>query len=199
VLPDPAVVARELPAWNADEPIPGAVRAIVTHRLTDRLVDWMAGGGRIILFASKAAGGLGTRYEWIFGGMPLVIEEGPLAAGDSEWIVDLLGYDLVRRYCRVIPVEDLGIAETIDPLIRLVYTHDQRDRVRFFDFLFMTRVGAGLLLASSLDHSEDAGRYLLRKMFAFAASDQATASSELDPAHLRRYAAGAGATLRPEG
>jgi hypothetical protein len=195
-LPDPAVVAPELPAWEPGERIPGAVRAIVTHRLTDQLVDWMEQGGRIILLASKAAGGLGARYEWIFGGMPLVIEEGPLTAGDSEWIVDLLGYDLVRRYCRVIPVEDLGIAENVDPLIRLVYTHDQKDRVRFFDFLFMTRIGEGLLIASSLDHSEDAGRHLLRKMIAFAASEEVIASNELDPSLLRR--SGAGAMLHPE-
>lgn len=189
VLPDPAVVAPELPALTAGDPIPGAVRAIVTHRLTDQLVSWMERGGRIILLASKTAGGLGTRYEWIFGGVPLIIEEGPLTTGDSEWIVDLLGYDLVRRYCRVIPVEDLGIADQVDPLIRLVYTHDQKDRVRFLDMMLMTRVGDGLLIVSSLDHSEDTGRYLLRKMISFAASEEATTRTELDPARLRTYAA----------
>jgi hypothetical protein len=197
VLPDPAVVAPDLPLWKAGEPIPGALRAVVTHRLTDQLLDWMEQGGRVILLASKTAGGLGTRYEWIFGGVPLVIEEGPLAAGDSEWIVDLLGYDLLRRYCRVIPVEDLKIARNVDPLIRLVHTHDQRDRVRFFDFLFVTRVGTGLLVVSSLDHSEDAGRYLLRKLILFAVSDEATATGELDPALLRPSCVGA--MLHPEG
>ncbi|MDY7109747.1 MAG: glycoside hydrolase family 2 TIM barrel-domain containing protein [Planctomycetota bacterium] len=197
VLPDPAILAPELRAWKADGPIPRDLRAIVTHRLTGPLLDWMAGGGRIILLASKAAGGLGTRYEWIFGGVPLVIEEGPLTSGDSEWIVDLLGYDLVRRYCRVIPVEELGIADAVDPLIRLVYTHDQTEHARFLDFLFMTRVGAGLLMVSSLDHSEDTGQYLLRKLIAFAASDEASATRELDPAFLRRSCAGA--VLHPEG
>ena len=109
--------------------------------------------------------------------------------------LDLLGYDLVRRYCRVIPVEDLGIAENVDPLIRLVYTHDQKDRVRFFDFLFMTRIGEGFFIASSLDHSEDAGRYLLRKIIEYAAGDKANARNELAPSLLR----GSGAMLHPEG
>ena len=81
---------------------------------------------------------------------------------------DLLGYDLTRRYARIIPVEDLGLVDKIEPLIRLVYTHNQTERVQFFDQLFMTRVGKGLLIVSSLDHTEAAGQWLLNNLLAFA-------------------------------
>lgn len=187
VLPDPAVLAPQLPTWNANEPIVEGARVVLTHKLTNGLVDFLKAGGRVVLLASKTTGGLGTRYEWLFGQVPLIIEEGPLKKGDSEWIGDLLGYDLTRRYCRVMPVEDLGIVDQVDPLIRLIYTHDQRDRVRFFDMLFQTGVGDGLLIASSLDHSEDAGQHLLRRILDYAVTDDATAQIALDLALVRKW------------
>lgn len=188
VLPDPAVLLPNLQAWGIQQPLPAGSRVVLTHRITNGLVDFLEAGGRVVLLASKAEGGLGTRYEWLFGGVPLIIEEGPLAEGDSNWIVDLLGYDLTRRYCRVIPVEELGIADQVDPLIRLVYTHDQNDRVRFFDLLFMARIGEGLLIVSSLDHSEDAGQYLLRRIIDYARADEAAAQTELASTFLRKWA-----------
>jgi hypothetical protein len=186
-LPDPAVLAPKLPSWDAYVPPPVNTHAVLTHKLTRALVDFLTAGGRVVLLASKSVGGLGTRYEWLFGGVPLVIEEGPIHPGDSEWIIDLLGYDLTRRYCRVIPVEELGIADHVDPLIRLVYTHDQ-DRVRFFDFVFQARVGDGLLIVSSLDHGEDAGRFLLHGLLRYAASGEAMARSAIDSDVVRGWA-----------
>jgi len=162
-LPDPARLAPHLPAWRLDEPIPSRAHTILTHRLTHALIDFMTGGGRVVLLASKARGGLGTCYEWFFGQCPLVIEEPPLTEGDSEWIVDLLGMDLTRTYARLIPVDDLGLVDCIDPLVRCVYTHDQR-RPRLLDMLLHTRVGKGMLTVSSLDHSDPAGRYLLERL-----------------------------------
>ncbi|UCD75345.1 MAG: hypothetical protein JSV91_00200 [Phycisphaerales bacterium] len=187
ILPDPAVLVPTLTPWAVDDPLVGEAKVVLTHKLTARLVDFLEGGGRVVLLASKTAGGLGTRYEWLFGQVPLIIEEGPLAKGDSAWITDLLGYDLTRRYCRVMPVEDLGIADQVDPLIRLVYTHDQKDRVRFFDLLFQARVGEGLLIVSSLDHSEGAGQYVLRRILNYAAGDESTARGALDPVLLREW------------
>ncbi len=162
-LPDPARLMPELPAWRHDEPIPRDATAILTHKLTAPLLDFLSSGGRVVLLASKTRGGLGTNYEWLFGQCPLVIEEAPLQAGDSEWIVDLLGMDLTRTYARLIPVEDLGLVDCVDPLVRCVYTHDQR-RPRLFDMLFHTRVGKGLFTVSSLDHSDPAGRYVLERL-----------------------------------
>lgn len=162
-LPDPARLMPELRPWRHDRPIPTDAQTILTHKLTAPLLDFLHAGGRVVLLASKTRGGLGTNYEWLFGQCPLVIEESPLTMGDSEWIVDLLGMDLTRTYARLIPVEDLGLVEFIDPLVRCVYTHDQR-RPRVFDMLFHTRVGKGLLTVSSFDHSDPAGRYLLERL-----------------------------------
>ncbi len=187
LLPSPAQCAPTLPVWDSRDPLPQNTSTILTHRLTDRIVDFLETGGRVVLLASNAHGGLGTQYEWLFGGVPLIIEQGPLVEGDSEWIVDLLGYDLTRRYSRVIPVDQLGITQSVDPLIRLVYTHDQADRVELFDQLFTTRVGQGLLIVSSLDHTEAPGKWLLDRIVRFAASDSATASSSLDPDLVRRW------------
>lgn len=181
-LPEIDRLGPELPAWHAHEPLPPDARVVVTHRLTRDLVDFLARGGRVFLLASKAAGALRARYEWLFGQVPLVIEEGPLDAGDSEWIVDLLGFDLTRRGGRVIPVDDLEIRDDVDPLVRLCYTHDA-EAVRFFDLLFATRVGQGVLVASALDHRGPAGRYLLAETLAWLADDPAPLA-RLDPSRL---------------
>ncbi|MCH8825228.1 MAG: hypothetical protein IH984_17165 [Planctomycetes bacterium] len=187
ILPDPASIAPHLPAWNHHEPLPGDTQVVLTHRLTNKLLTFMESGGRVVLLASKAEGGIGTRYEWLFGQVPLIIEQGPIDIGDSEWIVDLLGYDLTRRYARIIPVEDLGLVDKIDPLIRLVYTHNQTKRVQFFDQLFLTRVGSGLLVVSSLDHTETAGQWLLKKLLCQEFSQYENAASRIDPAQLSKY------------
>jgi len=181
-LPDPARLAPHLPAWRCDEPIPSEARTILTHKLTHGLIDFMVAGGRIVLLASKTRGGLGTCYEWFFGQCPLVIEESPLNEGDSEWIVDLLGMDLTRTYARMIPVEDLGLVDCVDPLVRCVYTHDQR-RPRLLDMLFHTRVGKGMLTVSSFDHSDPAGRYLLERLIR---NDEIDCGAMCDEAFLRR-------------
>lgn len=186
LMPDPARLVAALPAWSGSGDPPPDCRVLVTHRLTPSIVDWLASGGRVILLASKASGGIGTRYLWLFGQVPLVIERGPLRSGDSEWTVDLLGYDLARRYARVIPVEDLDIVEQVQPLVRLLHTHDQR-RVRIFDQLFAARVDAGLLLCSSLDHSEAAGQWLLRQMMTFAPHADDFRESVLDPEIVRSW------------
>lgn len=183
-LPDPARLMPELPAWRFDQAIPTDAMTILTHKLTAPLLDFLVAGGQVVLLASKTRGGLGTNYEWFFGQCPLVIEESPLAAGDSEWIVDLLGMDLTRTYARMIPVEDLGLVDCVDPLMRCVYTHDQR-RPRFFDMLFHTRVGKGRLTVSSFDHSDPAGRYLLERLIG-AGNVECRAMCDVDV--LRRFA-----------
>lgn len=157
VMPDAGALLPDVAAWAHGTPIPDGVRVIVAHRLTTSLMEFMEQrGGRVVLLASKGAGGMGTRYEWLFGGQPLVVERGPVGIGESHWIVDLLGMDLTRRHARVMPVEESGLAECVEPLVRLVYTHDETS-VKMYDFAWMARVGAagGLLVATSLDHGAD--------------------------------------------
>lgn len=175
------------PPWRFDAPLPAGTRVVLTHRLTRRLVEFMEGGGRVVLLAGKAPGALGTQFVTLWGQCPLVPEEGPLAPGDSEWVVDLLHHDLARRITRAIPVEDLGIADQVAPIVRLAFTHD-RGSPRLFDMAFMAAVGRGLLLATSLDHTEDAGRSLLARFLAFAAADAPPCRASFDPARVRTWA-----------
>ncbi|MHC5022588.1 MAG: glycoside hydrolase family 2 protein [Planctomycetota bacterium] len=187
-MPDPARLAPSMRGWQGDGAVPRQCTVLLTHRLTSSIVRWLGAGGHVVLLASKAAGGLGSRYEWLFGGVPLVIESAPLGPGDSRWIVDGLVYDLVRRTGRVIPVEDLGLAGQVDPIIRLAYTHDQSERVRFFDLLFTTRVGDGVLVASGLDHSESAGRWLLGQIVGSMHAGDVQPRATLDAEILDRLA-----------
>ena len=129
-----------------------------------------------------------TRYEWLFGQCPLVVEDehGPIQTGDSDWIVDLLGMDLTRRHARVMAFEDLDILDGVEPLIRLAYTHDQ-STVRLFDMLVTTRVGKGTLTVSSLDHHAPVGRFLLSRIIA----SEVTATRASSPTTWRAIAAAA--------
>jgi hypothetical protein len=61
----------------------------------------------------------------------------------------------------------LGIDNAVDPLLRLFEIHGV-DTVRIHDQLFATRLGEGLLIASSLDHHTEAGQWLLGEMLAWA-------------------------------
>lgn len=222
-LPDPANLVPEAMPWRPDEPIPANARVIVTHRLTPPLLEFLDRGGRVLLLASKAPGGLGTEYQWLFGQCPLVIDsepsgvgvsgtgvsgagvspailskpspgrrglgEGsssPLQPGDSDWIIDLLGMDLTRTYARVIPIEKLGLLDHVDPIVRLVYTHDAKE-LTFFDMLFTTRVGRGVLAVSSLDHHDPAGRWLLHQVVEWLASDGSSPNAALPIDVTRPY------------
>jgi hypothetical protein len=80
----------------------------------------------------------------------------------------------------------MGIADQVDPIIRLVFTHDS-GAPKLFDAAFKSRIGRGLLIASSLDHSEDAGRYLLHRLIGYALERSAGARAALDPEFLRRW------------
>jgi hypothetical protein len=206
ILPDLSQLLFRCPLWRFDAPMPLGTRVVVTHKLTRRLIQFMEAGGRVVLLASKTAGGMDARTIMLWGQCPLVIENGRLDAGtvnldrqegaprgilgtgDSEWILDLLHHDLTRRHSRAIPVDELGIADQVDPVIRLVFTHDS-GAPKLFDAVFKTRIGKGMLIASSLDHSEDAGRYLLHRLIGYALSDDAACQARIDPAILGRQAA----------
>jgi hypothetical protein len=191
-LPHPERVLFKAPLWRFDAPMPRGTRVVLTHKLTSGLVEFMRSGGRVVwLAAGKSRGSLPTRFVCLWGQCPLVPEEGPLGQGDSDWVVDLLHHDLTRRYTRAIPVEDLGarglrIADQVAPIVRLVFTHD-RGAPGLMDAACAARVGRGLLIATSLDHTEDAGRYLLRRFLDWAGSDNPEPRAELDPKLLEQW------------
>lgn len=187
-LPNLDKVLFKCPLWRFDSPMPLGTRLVVAHRLTKGLIEYMHEGGRVILLGSRAAGGMGAKTVMLWGQVPFVAEEGPLQLGDSDWVVDLLAYDLMLASQRAIPVEDLGIHQKVDPLVRLVFTHDS-GKPKMFDALFRARVGQGLLMVSTLDHLGPAGRFLLTRMMESALGDVAGVRGELTRDDLTRHAA----------
>lgn len=198
-LPNAEKLLFRCPLWRFDAPMPPGTRVVVTHKLTAGLLDWMQAGGRVLwLAAGRSRGSLATRFVTLWGQCPLVPEEGPLGSGDSEWVADLLHHDLTRRYTRAVPVEEMrragpsgagtvSIVDQVEPIVRYVFTHD-RGVPRFLDAAFAARVGRGLLIGTSLDHSEDAGQYLLRRLIDFGLAARPACRAELDPVMLRDLA-----------
>jgi hypothetical protein len=188
-LPNPAVLAPHAAPWKHGTPIPESARVIVAHKLTDALVDFMTRGGRVVHLASKTTGSIPTQYVSLWGQVPLITTDPYLGAGTEDALLDLLDYDLNRRTVRAIPVGQLGIADQVQPLIRQIWTHDMHERPKLLDSLFAARVGeqGGLLIASALDHTEDAGGWLLDTLIRFAHSANPHDLPPLDPREVRRW------------
>lgn len=143
--------------------MPPGTRGVITTTLTRGLVEYLEQGGRVVMLANRGTGGLGARLVMLWGQVPLVVEQGPLASGDSEWIVDLLHHDLSRRWQTAVPTQERGWTDKVLPIVRLVYTHDSGIPAAH-DALFAARVGRGLLAVSTLDHTDEPGRYLLDRV-----------------------------------
>jgi hypothetical protein len=116
---------------------------------------------------------------------PFVAESGPFGAGDSEWLVELLHHDLTKRYQRAVPTEELGLAESVTPLVRYYWTHDSGSP-RVLDAVFAARVGSGVLAVSSLDHGGAAGRYLVSRVVRWLAAGEWNAAERVDPGLVRQ-------------
>ncbi len=162
-LPELDVLAFRCPLWRFDAPMPPGTRGVITTTLTRGLVEYLEQGGRVVMLANRGTGGLGARLVMLWGQVPLVVEQGPLASGDSEWIVDLLHHDLSRRWQTAVPTQERGWTDKVLPIVRLVYTHDSGIPAAH-DALFAARVGRGLLAVSTLDHTDEPGRYLLDRV-----------------------------------
>lgn len=188
VLPDPAVLRPDLPAWPADTALQMGVRVVLTHRLTERLVGFAAAGGCVLHLASKGPGSMPTRYVSMWGQMPFIRIDQALGAGVEvhDCVLDLLDYDLTRRLTRGLPSGELGIADMLDPLVRLIYTHDMTAEPKVLDAVAAARVGSGSIIVSTLDHSGDAGAWLLGVLLDFAVSEPRP-GREIDPEVLRRW------------
>lgn len=188
LLPDPELVAPEAPAWEGTAEPPSGTRCVIAHKLTPRVVDFLASGGRVLLLFSRAAGGPPVKFVNMWGQLPLIIERGPLGPGDADWVADLLDHDLSRRSLRAIPSGELGLERALEPIVRLVYVHDMVDRPRLMDFAATARVGAGLLMLSGIDHTTPAGRCFLDRLLAFAIGDAADSDGRLEEPLVRSWA-----------
>lgn len=167
-LPDAASL---LPGVAACDDASLDASVLVTHRLTRRVIDWTSRGGRVVLLASRLRGGMESAFVNFYGQVPLVIEASdrawPVSAGESEWIVDLLHHDLSLRSARAIPSQARGLADQVEPIIRLVFTHDA-GVPKLFDSVFSTGIGRGMLVVSCIDHASVSGGYLLDRLIEYA-------------------------------
>ncbi|MBN2080863.1 hypothetical protein JW859_01525 [bacterium] len=155
----------ELTRLGADNPRPVVVTSVLTHDL----VDYMGGGGVVVLITSKWPGALGSHHHYFWRDSCFAPPVGPFDRADVDKLVELHPFDLTLNKAEVIPVDELGITGQVDPLIRLYDTHDL-STVITYDALFATRVGAGLLIASSLDHGTTGGQWVLGKLCGWAAA-----------------------------
>lgn len=194
-LPDLAALLPGVPTWRNGESTPRVDHmTVVTARLTEHMLLHLEHGGRVVLLGSKAAGSLATKWMNLYGQIPQIVESGDggrqsvLREGESEWVVDALGLDLNRRSARAVPVHELGLAGSVDPVVRLVVTHD-KGAPEPWDQLFLARVGGGLLAVSTLDHESPGGRYLLERVIEFVHRPNAPemVRGRLDPAVVRGW------------
>lgn len=165
---------RQEPSWagasvfSADGSPASGTRVALAAALTPSLAAWVKAGGRCVLLASRHSPPFASRFINLWGLVPLIIEGGPIRAGESEAIRMMLPLDLTRRSIRAIPSQDLGIAARVDPIVRYLYTHDA-GVPKLLDAVCAARFGSGLLLVSTLDHTGAAGRWLLSRLLAHAA------------------------------
>lgn len=186
-MPDPE-------RWLAGPRPPAGARVrdagvAATRRLTAPLMGWLEGGGRLMLLAARAEGSPLVERVDMWGQAPLVREAGPLA-GVRECVFDLLDNDLTRRLLGSVRTGALGWEDRVDPFVRLIRLHDRQEETPVCDSLFAVRVGEGVLLVSTLDHGEPAGRWLLDRSLAWLASCEAVAvQGRLDRADLEPWLA----------
>ena len=138
-------------------------RPVLTTVLTDELVGYLERGGTVILLTGKWPGALGSHHHFFWRDAFFAPPVGPFTPEDCDALVRLHPYDLTLTKAEVIPVDALGITDQVDPLIRLYDTHDLSEVVTY-DALWATRVGEGVLVASSLDHTTEAGQRVLGRL-----------------------------------
>jgi len=168
-----APLERQEPAWpgaasfSADGTPAPDTRVALAAAFTPSLAAWVRAGGRCVLLASRHSPPFASRFVNLWGLVPLIIEGGPIRAGESEAVRTMLPLDLTRRSIRALPSQDLGISPHLDPIVRYLYTHDA-GVPRVLDAACTARFGSGLLLVSTLDHTGVAGRWLLSRLLAHA-------------------------------
>jgi hypothetical protein len=172
VRQDPAVLRPKLPTIAHSSAISKDTKAVLTHRLTPALKEYLENGGRAVLLAGPHAGGIGSNWINLWGLLPLVVgadSPWPVTPGETAPVLAALLHDLTANTTRAIPVDDRKLTDHVDPIIRYVYTHDS-GTPKLFDVVFSARVGKGLLVASTLDHTTLAGDWLLRRLLRYAAA-----------------------------
>lgn len=183
VHPRPETLLPDARHWDprSDDP-----RLLVCSTLTDAVIDWLDRGGRVLHLPDGLPGSLRTRIPTLWGQSPLIPPAGPLNDTDSRWLLDVLDRDLHHRWIRTIPTGQLGIADRVDPYIRLLHTHNAIGKIDICDDLFAAHVGRGLLAVSALDHTTPAGQFLLHRLIAWLTGAEPKVDAHLSADELAR-------------
>ncbi len=185
--------AREVTVPDIGKMNPSAEKPLLaTSILTGEMLRYLESGGAVLLFPSQWPGGLGSAESMFWGGAFFMPPVGVFSEIEIQRMLQLHQYDLTHQVSQAIPVEALSIADKVDPLLSFFEMHNQRDITRQ-DQLFATRVGKGLFIASALDHSAEAGQWMLGHIVEWAQAWKETANTfpaaRMEPEELRKFAA----------
>jgi hypothetical protein len=134
---------------------------VVAARLDDALAQRLEAGGRVLLATAGGPATFRVVDHWFLRGAPLADTRALGEGVPRDLLVELQHFDLASG---VIP--DLPWLEQIDPRLMLWDTHDHGG-VKTHGLIFETRVGAGRLLVSAVNHAgpgNAAGRWLLSEL-----------------------------------
>jgi len=156
-----AAVDEMAAAWDVwllppfDDARPLDVR--VADHLDTALLDYVEGGGRLLLRVAGAPHCLRSEPMWWLRGAPWAPPHPVHAALPLQMLLELQAFDLDGG--RVMPWAPLR--DQVDPILAFWETHDIPE-VKAHLFAFDARVGQGRILASAFDRDSDAGRYVER-------------------------------------
>ncbi|GAB4363143.1 MAG: hypothetical protein Kow0042_00720 [Calditrichia bacterium] len=162
---------------------------LVTNVLTYQMIDFLGRGGKLLLITSRWPGAFVSQPHMYWADAVFFPPVGPLAQVSAERLLKLQMFDFTHDKSEAIPVARLEIADEVDPMLRLFHIHDQA-KVGIYDQLFATRVGKGLFMASSLDHTGKAGQWLLGVILKWAngwkySSESDFPVTKISPARLK--------------
>ncbi len=185
--PVPTEVLPDAPTWDGKGAPPEGARVVLTHRLLPSVVDWVERGGRALVLVSKATPVMRPTTVNLWGHAPLVLPAGPFHDTDADWLLEVLDFDLTRRWQRAVPSDELGWADSLEPAIRLVHLHDRAEAIGRRDLLAFARCGGGVIGIASLDVGEPSARFVVRQSLDWLASGSLPRGA-IDPAQLRETA-----------
>ncbi|MBM4016392.1 MAG: hypothetical protein FJ293_15690 [Planctomycetes bacterium] len=166
----------QLPVFLRSDELPPSIREV--DHLDAATLDFLEQGGRVLLKVAGAKQTLKSAGMWWLRGAPFTPPHPVHAAVPADMLRELQPFDLDGE--RVMPWTVLR--GQVDPILAFWETHDIAE-VRAHLFAFDTRVGKGRLLASCLDTTSDAGRYV-RGAFARHLADGPAPKRELSAATL---------------
>lgn len=152
-----ATISNHWDLWRLPPPLPALPHGVrVADHLTAELLTFVEQGGRLLLRAGDQKGCLRGRALWFLRGAPFTPPHPLNAWLPPELLRELQSFDLERSW-----VVDWDLLRgQIDPILAFWDTHDLGE-VRSYLLLADTRIGAGRLLVSALDHESAAGRSVL--------------------------------------